>query len=535
MNSLLEQALASGPYAFWLGMLLDSSLKSIVILLVATMAALTLRRASAAIRHMVWALALVSLLALPFFAVTLPPLPVSLPQAPAYSGRVAALVSDLSRPAGIAPERPVLGLGGAIVNMERTQYSMDIFADIPASVPIPAPINRISPLQTSHRLSWPAMVVYLWATGVALMLALLGVHTWRRQRLARASHLVQEGLWSSLFEDLAHKIQLKRSAVLLESEQASFPMTWGFLRPVVLVPLQARHWPASQRRDVLLHELAHIKRCDQLIQFLAQLACALYWFNPLVWLAIRRLWVEQEKACDDQVINAGVRPTEYGGLLMQVARSFRSPRGAGWVAVPMARSSRLAGRIRSILDEGCNRAPAQRKWWICAALVVALLVFPLAAASLKNGDDSAATQELAVDDKTLVLEERVEPAVDDKVLILEERVEPAVDDKVLILEERVEPVAEDKTLVLEERVEDGSKLSVESKVVVAANEANKTPSTPRNEPATGPSQNNAPVEQTAHPVNQEKQEKQEEQIKTYEEQLRAQEQLLRAQEQLLKL
>ena len=83
MYALFEQALISGPYPFCLGMLLDISLKSIMILVVAIMAALALLRASAAIRHMVWALALLSLLALPFFVVTLPPLPVTLPKSSA--------------------------------------------------------------------------------------------------------------------------------------------------------------------------------------------------------------------------------------------------------------------------------------------------------------------------------------------------------------------------------------------------------------------------------------------------------------------
>lgn len=87
----------------------------------------------------------------------------------------------------------------------------------------------------------------------------------------------------------------------------------------LLLPAAARQWSGEQLRSVLLHEVAHIKRRDTIAHLLAQIACSLHWFNPLVWFAAWRLRVESERACDDLVLASGVRLSSYAGHLLQVA------------------------------------------------------------------------------------------------------------------------------------------------------------------------------------------------------------------------
>jgi BlaR1 peptidase M56/Protein of unknown function (DUF1549)/WD40-like Beta Propeller Repeat len=114
-----------------------------------------------------------------------------------------------------------------------------------------------------------------------------------------------------------------------------------------------RHWSGEQLRSVLLHELAHIKRRDTMAQLLTQIACALHWFNPLVWFAAWGLRVERERACDDLVLASGVRPSAYAGHLFEVATGTGlSP--ARWTQAcrrAMARKSSLAGRLAAVLSE----------------------------------------------------------------------------------------------------------------------------------------------------------------------------------------
>ena len=91
------------------------------------------------------------------------------------------------------------------------------------------------------------------------------------------------------------------------------PMACGVLRPAVMMPEEADVWPAERLRIVLLHELAHVKRHDCLTHLVAQMACALHWFNPLAWIAARNVRTERERACDDLVLAAGTRGSGIRG------------------------------------------------------------------------------------------------------------------------------------------------------------------------------------------------------------------------------
>ena len=100
---------------------------------------------------------------------------------------------------------------------------------------------------------------------------------------------------------------------------------------------------------MLLHELAHIRRRDSLANALSHAACALYWPNPLVWIAAARLRREAEIAADDAVINAGIRPSTYASELLALAQEFRARQTAfAGMAFFMAQPSSLEARVESV-------------------------------------------------------------------------------------------------------------------------------------------------------------------------------------------
>jgi hypothetical protein len=156
----------------------------------------------------------------------------------------------------------------------------------------------------------------------------------------------------------------------------------GFVRPTVVVPRASASWSEARLRCVLLHELGHIVRRDVMAHAIAEAACALNWFNPLVWIAARRLRVHAEIACDDHVLSAGVAADAYASELVLLARHLNG-RSSMTRSVGIGAASELKERIRWIVGErrpGIGRARlAAALVAACAASITAVLCEPVAA------------------------------------------------------------------------------------------------------------------------------------------------------------
>jgi beta-lactamase regulating signal transducer with metallopeptidase domain/protocatechuate 3,4-dioxygenase beta subunit len=364
-------------------LLLDVALKATVVLLAALLFCLLARRASAAARHLSWSVAVYALLALPLLALVLPAWQVPLLPGPTPDAGPKAKVA--AAPPADTPETtetPVLP-------------SRDLRADLqppaPADTKSPQPQgNEVvrptasrpeaeTPAASAAPIPWTSWVLGTWAAGALVTLAPLLLGLAGLRVLARRARLITDHSWNELVHELSDRLGLYRPVTLLRCERGTMPMTWGLLRPVILLPADADDWPAERRRLVLLHELAHVQRRDCLTQLLAQLACALYWFHPLAWLAARRLRLERENACDDQVLLSGPRASDYAFLLLETARSLRSGRCPSLATVSMAQRSQLEGRLLAVLDPNRRRLPLTRRTVGLSLLAAAALLVPLAA------------------------------------------------------------------------------------------------------------------------------------------------------------
>jgi HEAT repeat protein len=219
---------------------------------------------------------------------------------------------------------------------------------------------------------------WLWLAGAAAILVRLLADRVRIGVLTRRSRPGSPAATGTM-DELARQLGLRVAVRLAYSDAVAMPLTWGFVRPVVMLPASAQDWPEERLRVVILHELAHIKRGDYLTHLLTRFTCACYWLNPLVWAAARRIGIERERACDDLVLQAGTRSSVYAGHLLDIARAFQATAPPLRGAIGMARRSTLKERIRAILNTESNRRALTTRAAILTALVLLCISLPVSA------------------------------------------------------------------------------------------------------------------------------------------------------------
>jgi beta-lactamase regulating signal transducer with metallopeptidase domain len=221
-------------------------------------------------------------------------------------------------------------------------------------------------------------IVGVWLAGTIVSLAAVCVRLACLWRLSARCDVITEERLADLAIDIGADYRLSRPVVVLRAEGDSVLGTWG-IDPKVVVPAHAADWTATRAAVVLRHELAHVRRHDWLIQTASEVVRAFYWFNPLLWIACRRLRDESEHACDDEVIRGGVDGGEYAAHLVELARALR-PQSAWWPAAAFARPSTLERRVRDILSGRCGAtAPASRVARLALAGSMFALMIPFAA------------------------------------------------------------------------------------------------------------------------------------------------------------
>jgi len=351
-----------------LPILAEATVKGTLLLGAAALVALTLRNRAAAGRHLLWTGALVGALVLPLLGTIAPQWRVAVL---APTDRGATATAALPNAASLAKLRADL----AALERARTTRSaaeMDGATEAIAPAPVAAPVSAIPSLLTTLTVAWALGVLTILG---ALFIGNVGVHT-----LAKSAEPVRDRRILDVAHAIARQLGIVRPVAILIGRGNQMPATWGIVRPALVLPEAAESWTAEQQRVVLLHELSHVRRYDALTQLLAQFCCALYWFNPAVWYAARRMREERERACDEAVLLAGADACGYADHLMRVARDYRSPRRASLAALSMARRSQLEGRLLAILASGPRRPLTRRG---SATLATLLGVCALSMAALR--------------------------------------------------------------------------------------------------------------------------------------------------------
>ncbi|HEX7447645.1 MAG TPA: M56 family metallopeptidase [Pirellulales bacterium] len=349
--------------------LFDVAVKSVAVVFLAAALAVLLRRASAAWRHLVWCLSVASLLLLPVLSLLLPDWRVAwLPRWTTQRAQLAA--TRHTAPPQVERTQPLDDK--KIVSSPRAAASKTELHQEPRHLRS-VTLETLSP----PRAAMPWLTI-AWAAGGLLSLVPLAIGLCQLVGLHRCSQAVDDCCWLALVDELRCRLTVRRRVQLRQCRSALAPLTWGALRPVLLLPIEAGAWPDERRRLVLLHELAHVLRWDWLTQLVAHVACAVYWFNPLVWWAARQMRIERERACDDIVLTSGVRASDYARELLALAMGRSDSQVSTLAAVPMARRALLDARLRGILDSRRNRSALSRATVCLGMAITAATITPLA-------------------------------------------------------------------------------------------------------------------------------------------------------------
>jgi len=326
--------------------------KATVILIAGLVVTRLSRTARASLRHLVIASSFAALIVLPLWLAGAPTMTIDVP---------------------VAASAPVV-VGSSAVPARTTSVPADVTAATRTSSP---------------QFSVAGALRAIWIAGSVLFLIPVISVLWKLSMVRRTGLPVA---WArEAITRLAAERGVQQPVELLEHEAAPSPMTFGITRPVIVLPLDAREWDEAELRRALMHELEHIKRGDWLLQILARVVAAAYWFHPLVWTAWRRLCLEAERSCDDAVVISEER-TDYAEQLVTLAQRMSATPVQPLLG--MANRSDLSTRVTAVLDDRLHRGRAGfalAAGTVAAAALVVIAVAPVRAVVKEEVKDDAVT------------------------------------------------------------------------------------------------------------------------------------------------
>jgi len=407
-----------------LTLLIDST-KALLLLAAAATLSRILRSRPARLRAVVWGTALAGSLLIPAVAPLLPVWAMPLPVALTEIGRAAE-----------SPPHPSVHAAATTVSASG----------------ITAPRDGIGVAARPPRradVSWRHVLLGGWLLGVAIALGRFGAGGRRMLRVVARARPVTDPRRLAALAGARDQVGCRRAVRLLATDEIDIPATVGVVRPVVVVPRQAATWTDERWHAVLLHEVIHVMRLDWPVRMVARIARAVYWFNPLAWWAVSRLDLEQELACDEEVLALGNRASHYACHLLAIARSAVRTTALAVSGLEMARRSQLEERIMTMLKRPHHRKAGLMVLLPAAALVGAMVpaiaaVYPGDSPPRQAGSELAQIltemeQAEARLEPHLAKIERIEAEIEPQLEMIE-RIEVEIDDQTLAeIEEKMKP------------------------------------------------------------------------------------------------
>ncbi len=311
------------------------------------------KRSSSAQRHLIWGLACLGMLGIPLAQLIVPAW--NLPILPAATS-----------PFAVPLMTPELFTG-----------SGDLDAVTMATTAQASTVTTASDV-LSVRFPGIAVLLAVWVIGMVCML----IRVWNSHRHIHQLVARSVPVKNHRIIDMMNRVQRElgiRRIVSVRYQQWEIPFVYGVMRPVILLPFGAEAWGAARLRDVLVHEVAHVKRWDGVTQILTSIVCAIYWFNPLVWVAAQALRNERESACDDYVLASGTKASDYATHLLEFTNNIRTNATLFPSVLAFAYPTSLQNRLHSIIAPNKRRAPLRPLDYMLVCGILVCIVFSLSA------------------------------------------------------------------------------------------------------------------------------------------------------------
>ncbi|SEM35491.1 Signal transducer regulating beta-lactamase production, contains metallopeptidase domain [Chitinophaga rupis] len=268
----------------------------------------------------------------------------------------------------------------------------------PAAAASPILLNIPVVYQNQQELTWAfpnlefcfPILVALYMAGVGVMCIKLFADLAQLQQIRKQQGLPADTAWEQYLRKLSKQLQIPRKVKLLVSQHIQVPVMMGFLKPVILVPIAMfNNLSAEQLEAILLHELAHVKRNDYILNIFQSIVETTLFFNPFVWWISKYIRLEREHCCDDMVIAHTVQPLHYAKALVAL-EEYR------FTTNPMAMAAadnkqHLFYRIKRIMEMKTSHLNYSQKLMAVLIIAVGLTAIAWITPSARQDNKAATT------------------------------------------------------------------------------------------------------------------------------------------------
>ncbi|MFC1514214.1 M56 family metallopeptidase [candidate division KSB1 bacterium] len=355
MDPVFEYLNSFVPHPFWQSYMFDLTVKGSVILIFVYLLTSFLKNLSASLKHFMWNIAVISIFLIPVFS--------------AYSPKYEIPIIEMD----FAKQFTIVQISGQSPGHTETENTVGSNSTLTTPVDNTQNFSFLQSIKfILNSINIPSVLFFIWISGALVIFIQLLINILGPMWLIRKAKAITDPGIIKLAEECEKVIGCKKRPKLLRSKWIEVPLSWGWINPAIILPENHMYWSSERLEVILLHEMAHIKRNDSFTTIFGILFSMVFWYNPLTWITLKKIYFERESASDDYVLRSGKRASEYADHLLDIVRTLSVGKPYSPFALAITYKSNLEERIMSIFNTHKSRSSLKPSM-IAAALVFTLI------------------------------------------------------------------------------------------------------------------------------------------------------------------